>query len=162
MSYLLLKWLHLIGAAVLLGTGLGIAFFAWFGFRMARRNGDIGLLRGALRLTVIADFAFTAPAVVLQLASGLALWRMAGQPWSHPWLLLVLALYAGIGLLWLPVVVLQLRLRDLALAADGVAALPAAFERMFRAWFWLGVPAFAGVLVLFGLMVWRAAGWSPA
>lgn len=123
MSYLLLKWLHLVGAALLLGTGLGIAFFAWFGVRMARRTGDLGLLRGVLRLTVIADFAFTAPAVVLQLASGLALWALAGQPWTHRWLLLVLGLYGGIGLLWLPVVVLQMRMRDLALAADGMAAL---------------------------------------
>lgn len=159
MSYLLLKWLHLVGAALLLGTGLGIAFFAWFGVRMARRTGDLGLLRGVLRLTVIADFAFTAPAVVLQLASGLALWALAGQPWTHRWLLLVLGLYGGIGLLWLPVVVLQMRMRDLALAADGMAALPAAFGRMFRVWFWLGVPAFAGVLALLALMVRRGAGW---
>jgi len=31
MSYFALKWLHLIGAAILFGTGAGIAFFAWFG-----------------------------------------------------------------------------------------------------------------------------------
>lgn len=149
----------MVGAAVLLGTGIGIAFFAWFGFRMARRTGDLGLLRGVLRLTVIADFAFTTPAVVLQLASGLAMWSMAGQPWSHRWLWLVLGLYAGIGLLWLPVVVLQMRLRNLVQGADGMAALPADVDRLFRAWFWLGVPAFSGMLLMLALMVWRGVGW---
>jgi uncharacterized membrane protein len=159
MSYLLLKWLHMVGASALLGTGFGIAFFAWFGVRMARHTGDLGLMRGVLRLTVIADFAFTAPAVVLQLGSGLAMWSIAGLPWSHRWLWLVLALYAGIGALWLPVVALQLRMRDLALRADGMATLPAEFERLLRAWFWLGIPAFAGVLLMLGLMVWRGVGW---
>ena len=154
MSYLLLKWLHMVGAALLLGTGLGIAFFAWFGFRMARRNGDVALLRGVLRLTVIADFAFTAPAVVLQLGSGLAMWALAGQPWSHRWLWLVLGLYAGIGLLWLPVVVLQVRMRDRVLGLDDGAALPADLERLFRVWFWLGVPAVAGGLLLLARMGW--------
>jgi uncharacterized membrane protein len=41
-SYLVLKWLHLIGAAVLFGTGLGIAFFAWFVYRRGKREGEIG------------------------------------------------------------------------------------------------------------------------
>ena len=59
MTYLALKWLHLIGSALLFGTGLGIAFFAWFGYRMAMKKGEIGLLRGVLTLTVIADAVFT-------------------------------------------------------------------------------------------------------
>ena len=70
MTWLLLKWLHLVGAAILFGTGLGIAFFAWFGYRRGMEQGDIGLIRGVLRLTVTADTVFTATAAVLQPVTG--------------------------------------------------------------------------------------------
>jgi uncharacterized membrane protein len=159
MTYLVLKWLHLIGAAVLFGTGLGIAFFAWFGSRRALREQDLGLLRGVLSLTVTADAVFTATAAVVQPITGAALWRMTGGSWTAPWLWTVLAVYAFVGLCWLPVVWLQLRLRDDAIAAASVAQLPARFHRRFTLWFVLGWPAFAGVLLLFALMLLR--GWFP-
>ena len=69
MSYLGVKWLHLLGAAVLFGTGLGIAFFAWFGYRRGMEQGDLGLIRGVLRLTVTADSVFTATAAAAQAAT---------------------------------------------------------------------------------------------
>jgi uncharacterized membrane protein len=156
-SYLALKGLHLLGAAVLFGTGLGIAFFAWFGYRQAMRTDNLGLLQGVLRLTVVADTVFTATAAVLQPVTGLALWHLAGGSWHSPWLLWVAGTYAFVGLCWLPVVVLQIRLRDAALAATQVGALDARFHARFRLWFILGWPAFAGMLVLFALMVGRAA-----
>jgi uncharacterized membrane protein len=158
-TYLALKWLHLLGAAVLFGTGMGIAFFAWFGYRRAVRVEDIGLLRGVLALTVVADTVFTATAAVLQPVTGVVLWRMAGGSWSATWLHAVLAVYVFVGLCWLPVVWLQIQLRDDAVAAGSIAQLPARFHRRFRTWFLLGWPAFAGVLLLFALMLLR--GWFP-
>jgi uncharacterized membrane protein len=155
MMYLAIKWLHLIGAAVLFGTGLGIAFFAWFGSRMALRENNLGLLQGVLRLTVRADTLFTAVAAALQPVTGIALWRMAGGAWDSPWLLWVAALYVFVGACWLPVVALQIRLRDAAVSASSIAALDASFHRRFRLWFILGWPAFAGVLALFALMLMR-------
>ena len=157
MSYLFLKWLHLIGASVLLGTGLGIAFFAWFGYRRAMRIGDIGLLRGVLALTVIADGVFTATAAVLQPITGAAMWRMAGGEWMHPWLIAVVALYIFVGVCWLPVVVMQVRLRNRALAAQSTADLGDEFHARFRRWFLLGWPAFIAVMLLFALMLLRGA-----
>lgn len=155
MTYLALKYLHLIGAAVLFGTGMGIAFFAWFGYRMAVRNGDIGLLRGVLSLTVVADTVFTAVWAAIQPVTGGLLWHMAGGDWRSPWILWVAVTYIFVGVCWLPVVWLQIQLRDGARAAPSVAALPASFHRRFRVWFALGWPAFAAVLVLFALMVGR-------
>jgi uncharacterized membrane protein len=35
MTFLVAKYIHLIGSAVPFGTGMGIAFFAWFGWRQA-------------------------------------------------------------------------------------------------------------------------------
>jgi uncharacterized membrane protein len=156
MSYLALKWVHLLGAAVLLGTGMGIAFFAWFGYRRAIKQDNLGLLQGVLALTVIADMVFTAVAALVQPLTGLALWEMQGGRWNSAWLWWVLGLYFFVGACWLPVVVLQIRLRDAAFAASSVAALGQQFHARFRWWFALGVPAFTGVLVLFGLMVGRA------
>jgi len=159
MTYLVVKWLHLLGSSILFGTGLGIAFFAWFGYRRAMRTDSIGLLRGVLSLTVIADAAFTAAAAAIQPITGAALWRMTGGSWTAPWLMAVLATYVFVGVCWLPVVWLQVRLRNDALAAPAIAQLPPRFHRRFAAWFALGWPAFLGVMVLFALML--ARGYFP-
>ena len=155
MTYLAFKWLHLLGAAILFGTGLGIAFFAWFGYRMALRQKNLGLLQGVLSLTVTADAVFTAVAAAVQPVTGLILWRMAGGSWTHPWLAWVFAVYAFVGACWLPVVGLQIRLRNAARAADSVESLHPRFHHWFRTWFVLGWPAFAGVMALFALMIGR-------
>jgi uncharacterized membrane protein len=160
MTYLALKWLHLVGASLLFGTGLGIAFFAWFGYRRAMREGNLGLLRGVLQLTVIADSVFTATAALFQPITGAAMWRMAGGSWTAPWLLTVFGVYVFVGVCWLPVVWLQIRLRDAALAAPTIGELPRSFHRDFAVWFALGWPAFLGVMVLFALML--ARGWFPS
>lgn len=155
MTYLVLLWLHLLGAALLFGTGLGIAFFAWFGYRRGMEEGDLGLIRGVLRLTVIADLVFTATAAALQPVTGYFLWRMTGGQWPDPWLLWVLGLYVFVGACWLPVVWLQVQLRDAAMKARTVGQLDARFHRRFSTWFALGWPAFLGVMGLFVLMITR-------
>jgi uncharacterized membrane protein len=155
MSFLLLKLLHILGAAILFGTGLGIAFFMWFGCREALRLGQIDLLRGILRWTVVADTVFTATAAVLQPVTGLSLYAMAGFSWRNPWVWVVLGLYVFVGLCWLPVVALQIRLRNVARDAPTIADLPTAFHRDFRRWFILGWPAFIAMLLLYALMLFR-------
>ncbi|MBP6297598.1 MAG: DUF2269 domain-containing protein, partial [Acidovorax sp.] len=105
-------------------------------------------------LVVRADWWFTTPTVLIQPATGLAMAYLAGWPLSTPWLAWSLALYALAGLCWLPVVWLQLRMRDMAqqAAAEGSAP-PAAYRRCARWWEWLGYPAFVAMAVVFFLMV---------
>lgn len=148
----LLRWLHVIGAAVLLGTGAGIAFF----MLMAHRTRDPALVAHVAGTVVLADTLFTATAVVLQPVTGALLAWQVGWSLTEPWILLSLALYVLTGLFWLPVVAIQLRLRNLAraAAAEGTA-LPPAYRRLFRIWFACGVPAFAAVLAIFWLMLAR-------
>jgi len=157
MSYLALKWVHLIGSAILFGTGAGIAFFAWFGYRRGMREGEIALVRGVLQLTVIADTVFAAVWAVLQPVTGYFLWRMTGGRWPDTWLAWVLSFYIFVGVCWLPVVLLQVQLRDTAAAARSTSELDARFHRRFRVWFILGWPAFIAVMVLFALMVSRGS-----
>lgn len=148
-----LKTLHIVSGAVILGTGFGIAFFTWFGYRRAVKNADLGLLRGILRLTVIADTCFTAPAVAFQAGSGIALMVRYGWPLVSPWSLTVWSLFALAGACWLPVLRLQILLRNAAEKATSIEQLPRRFHDWFVWWFALGVPAFSAVLGIYWLMV---------
>jgi len=151
----LLRWGHIIGACVLLGTGAGIAFF----MMMAQRLKDARVIAHVAGTVVIADWLFTASAVVLQPITGALLAMEIGWQLTEGWIVLSLALYVCIGMLWLPVVWIQHRLRDLArTAAAAGEGLPGEYHRLYRIWFVAGFPAFAGVLVILWLMVTRPVG----
>jgi uncharacterized membrane protein len=152
MLYLVLKYLHVIGASVLLGTGAGIAFF----MLVAHLRGDAAVIAGTARIVVLADFVFTATAVVAQPITGVALAWQVGYSLTEGWIMLSILLYLITGAFWLPVVWMQARMRDLALAAIGDGTpLPAAYHRLFWTWFAFGFPAFAAVLGIFWLMIAR-------
>lgn len=152
--FLILKTLHLIGATVLLGTGAGIAFF----MLMAHRTRDAKLVAHTAGVVVIADTLFTATAVVLQPLTGASLAFIDGYPLLSGWVAASLGLYVFVGALWLPVVWMQLRMRDLARdAAARNAPLPDAYFRLWRFWFAFGVPAFAAVLLIVWLMTAKPA-----
>lgn len=149
---MLLRWLHVLGATVLLGTGAGIAFF----MVMAHRSGNPALIAHVAGTVVIADWLFTASAVLLQPITGYLLAREIGWPLTEGWIALSLALYLLTGCFWLPVVWIQHRLRDLAREAAAAATpLPAAYHRLYRIWFISGFPAFLAVLAIIWLMLSR-------
>lgn len=147
-----LRWLHIIGATVLLGTGAGIAFF----MLQAHRTGDAHIIAHTARTVVLADFLFTALAVVAQPVTGALLAWEIGWTLTEGWILLSLALYVLTGLFWLPVVWMQIEMRNLATdAAARNAALPPRYHSLFRYWFACGFPAFAAVLAIIWLMIAR-------
>jgi uncharacterized membrane protein len=151
-GYYVLKFLHLVGAAVLLGTGAGIAFF----MLMAHRTGRAAAVAAVARIVVVADFVFTATAVVVQPVTGILLARSIGYSLLEGWIVLSIALYLVAGAFWLPVVWMQMRMRDLAAAAAGEGVpLPPGYRRLFRLWFLSGFPAFAAVLAIYWLMLTR-------
>jgi uncharacterized membrane protein len=155
-SYFLLKFVHILSATLLFGTGLGTAFFMW----MAHRSGNVAAIAVTARHVVLADWWFTTPAVIVQPISGWLLMQRLGMDFSQSWLVLALALYALAGACWLPVVWIQLQLRDLAQAcAARDAALPARFHQLMRIWFWLGWPAFLAVVLSFWLMIAKPVLW---
>ncbi len=154
--YFLLKFLHLLGAAVLLGTGAGIAFF----MLLADRTGDARTVAAVARIVVIADFLFTATAVVAQPVTGLLLaWKVGYSLWDG-WIVASMLLYLVTGAFWLPVVGMQMRMRELAAAAAREdKPLPQAYHRLFRLWFAFGFPAFAAVLAIYWLMIAKPPLW---
>ena len=145
-----LRWLHVIGATVLLGTGAGIAFFMF----MAHRTGKPALIAHTAGIVVVADFIFTASAVVLQPITGFALAKLIGWDPMKGWLALSLVLYVITGLCWVPVVFIQMRMRDLARMAEREGtALTEEYHRLYARWFILGIPAFFAVLSIVWLML---------
>ena len=154
MLYFGLKFLHIIGAAVLLGTGAGIAFF----MLMAHLGRNPAVIAGVSRIVVVADFIFTATAVVAQPVSGVLLARTVGYSLSEPWIVWSIILYLITGGFWLPVVWMQMRMRDLAaMAANTGTSLPPGYWRFLRVWVALGVVAFVSLVVVFFLMVAKPA-----
>jgi uncharacterized membrane protein len=154
--YAELKFIHIVSSTLLFGTGLGTAFFMW----MTHRSGSVSAIATASRLTVLADWLFTTPAIIVQPTTGIALMLIAGYAPSASWLVVSVALYLLAGACWIPVVLLQLRVRDLAaVAMKSGQPLPAAYHRSMRLWFALGWPAFVAVIGVFWLMVAKPALW---
>jgi uncharacterized membrane protein len=154
MSYLVVKWLHILSSTLLFGTGLGSAFYMFF----ASRTRDARVAAVVVRHVVIADWLFTTPTIILQPLTGFWLMQLAGFPLSTPWIAWSIALYLLAGAAWLPVVWIQLRMRDQAIdAAQRQADLPSSYWRMLRVWVALGCVAFAALVVVFYLMVAKPA-----
>jgi uncharacterized membrane protein len=148
--YLTVKWIHILSSTILFGTGIGIAFFKW----ITDRSGDTRAIRIVSERTVLADWIFTTPAVILQPITGLVLVYVAGFPLFTGWIIYSIGLYLFAGCCWVPVLWLQLGMRNLARTADDKGVqLSAQYWRYARAWFWLGIPAFSALVVVYWLMV---------
>lgn len=150
-NYLLLKMLHILSATVLIGTGSGIAFFMW----MAYRSNNTLLIAMTAKHVVLADWIFTAPAVVVQLITGIALMQLLGYSFSSVWFLVVICLFVFIGLCWLPVVLIQYKIKALAQSRDKTAVLSRKFKLLMRYWVALGIPAFISIVILVWLMIFK-------
>ena len=152
MEYLIVKTLHILSSTFLFGTGVGTAFFMLF----TSLSRDVAAVATVSRLVVRADWLFTATTIVFQPLSGLYLMHLAGMPMSSRWIVWSFALYSLAVACWLPVVWLQMRLRDVAAAAARERQpLPARYWRLLGAWVALGFPALFAFLAIFYLMVAR-------
>jgi uncharacterized membrane protein len=148
--YFIVKYLHVLGAIVILGTGTGIAFF----MLMAHRSGDPAFIARTAGTVVIADMLFTLTAVLLQPASGVWLMVLSAATLNERWLVASLALYAVAGLFWIPVVFMQIEMRNLARAAVArLEPLPPRYFALFRRWWVFGIPGFGSVMAILWLMI---------
>jgi uncharacterized membrane protein len=149
-EYLIVKWVHIVSSTMLFGTGLGSAFYMFF----ASRTRDVRATAVVVRYVVIADWLFTTPTIILQPLSGFWLVHLAGFDLRAPWLAWSIVLYLLAGACWLPVVWMQIRMRDMAaVAARESTELPTQYWRFLRWWVALGIVAFFSLVVVFYLMV---------
>ena len=150
MLYFFIEYLHVLGAIVILGTGTGIAFF----MLMAHRSRDAAFIAKTAEVVVIADFIFTLSAVTLQPVTGGLLMWMSSTAITEGWLLTSLVLYAVAGAFWVPVIFMQVEMRDLARAAAASGApLHRRYFSLFRRWFLFGIPGFGSVMAILWLMI---------
>ena len=150
MEYLIVKWLHILSSTFLFGTGIGSAFYMLF----TSLSRDVRAIAVVSRFVVLADWIFTSTTVVLQPLTGLYLIHLAGYPLTSTWIVASIGLYLLAGACWLPVVWMQIRMRDMAQAAAREGReLPARYWRYLRLWTVLGIPAFLALVAVFYLMV---------
>ncbi|MFC3460274.1 DUF2269 family protein [Massilia haematophila] len=150
MEYVVVKWLHILSSTFLFGTGIGSAWYMLF----ANISRDVRAIAVVARNVVIADWIFTATTAVIQPLTGFYMIHLAGYPLHSKWIMWSIALYILAGACWLPVVWIQMRLRDLsAEAVRNNTELPPRYWRYFKTWVALGVPAFIAFVVIFWLMV---------
>jgi len=150
MTFLILKTIHIFSAFLLFGTGLGSAFYKF----AADRGGNIEHIANTNKNVVLADWLFTTPTVIIQPLTGILMANMLNLPLSTPWIMISLILYAIAGACWLPVVILQIRMREISRRAlRENTELPEQYHRIARIWFWLGVPAFIAMSTVIILMV---------
>jgi uncharacterized membrane protein len=154
MEYLVVKWLHILSSTVLFGTGLGSAFYMFF----TSLTRDARVVATVVRYVVIADYAFTTPTIIIQPVTGLYLIHLAGFPLSSTWIVVSIALYFLAGAAWLPVVWMQIKMRDMAAtAAANGTELPPRYWTFLKWWVALGIVAFAALVIVFYLMVAKPA-----
>ena len=152
MDYFLLKWIHILSATLLFGTGIGSVFYKF----TADRSGNLQAIAQTNRMVVIADWLFTTPTVIIQPLTGILLAQKAGYSLTTPWIAASIGLYIIAGLCWLPAVYLQIRMRDIAFnAIDKQEVLNHLYKRYAKTWFCLGVPAFVAMIMVFFLMVFK-------
>jgi uncharacterized membrane protein len=150
-NYLLLKYLHILCAFVLAGTGTGIAFF----MLMASRSKNIAVIAHTARYVVLADWLFTTPAAIGQLITGILLMKRLQYSFYSPWFMSVISLFIFIGCCWVPVVFIQYRLKKLANEVETTGVLSKDFYLAMKYWIALGLPAFTGILIMLWLMVFK-------
>ena len=149
MSYLVVKYLHILFGIIVVGTGFGIAFFQWITFR----SKNLEAIKTMTRHVVLADWLFTAPAVLGQFVTGMLLADQLHYNPHSPWMIAVISLYTFVGFCWLPVLIIQYKLRKLAEPQSQSGLIDQQFVHLMRIWTALGIPTFATALVILWLMV---------
>ena len=147
----MLKTLHVLSAMVVLGTGIGIAWYTLRGWR----SNDHRILHWISRETVRADWLFTASAIVFLLGSATGM-LLINPAWiQQPWLQISIALTGAVFLLWLPVLVLQYRLRSHTHKGPELKQTNGAKQvhSIMRLWCALGITALPLMITIVYLMV---------
>lgn len=152
MDYLIVKWIHILSSTIVFGTGIGSAFYMF----VANRSKDVAAIAFATKWVVIADWLFTTPTIIIQLISGLYMVYTVGYDFSSAWIKYGLILYFVTGACWLPVVFIQIKMRNLAKEAHANnSAIDAKYWQLDKWWIALGSLAFPIVIVIFWLMVMK-------
>jgi uncharacterized membrane protein len=147
------KFVHVVAAAAMFGTWLGIAVF----MSLAHQSKNTSVVALVSRFAVQVEFIIMIGAIALQPISGFILGAAIGlSPLDEFWIAVSLALYVIVVAAWFAVLRLEIRIRDITrLAALNAVPLSGDYRRLYRLYSILVWPTLAGMLALFLLMVWQ-------
>jgi uncharacterized membrane protein len=151
-----LKFLHMLSMAVMFGAWLAIAMFMLF----AHRYGKAPVMALISAIVVRVELWVMLAAVVLQPIIGFPLAYVIGSPVDAYWLEASAVIYAGVLLLWILNLLIEMRIRRLSKdAALAAAALPASYRRLFWLWSLFTIAGLAGMVAIMAFMIWQPQ-WS--
>ena len=150
---LAIKFIHVLFAAAMFGTWLGIAGF----MLLAYRSGNPSVVALVAQFAVRIELFVVAPALALQPISGFPLaWAIGLAPLNEFWIDVALVLYVAVVAVWLVSLRIEIRLRNMARqAALGRGTRADDYPRLSRIWFALAAFLLAAVVAIILLMVWQ-------
>jgi len=150
---LAIKFVHLLAAAAMFGTWLGIAGF----MLLAYRSGNPSVVALVAQFVVRIELFVVAAAIALQPISGFPLaWAIGLTPLNEFWIDVSLVFYVAVVAVWLVSLRFEIRLRNMARqAALGRGTLADDYPRLFRIWFALAAVILAAMVAIILLMVWQ-------
>jgi len=147
MDYQILKLIHILSATIMIGTGLGSAFYLYYTYKKA----SFITLKEVLKIVIIADLIFTTPSVIIQLVTGLMLSDVLNL-YQTVWFRIVLIISFFVLVLWLGAVVVQYKLKRIISKQD---RLNKQYDKLMKVWFYLGIPSFILAMYLYYLMIFK-------
>lgn len=150
---LAIKFIHVLFAAAMFGTWIGIAGF----MLLAYRSGNPSVVALIAQFAVRIELFVVAAALALQPISGFPLaWAIGLTPLNEFWIDVSLVLYVAVVAVWLVSLRIEIRLRNLARqAALSRGTLADDYPRLFRIWFALAAFLLAAMVAIILLMVWQ-------
>lgn len=147
MSYQLLKLIHILSATLMIGTGLGSAFYLYLTYKKAQ----LSTVRDVLNLVIFADLIFTTPSVFIQIITGVMLSNVIGLTFTN-WFWVVISVSFIVFVLWVRAAFIQVKLKKLI---ANETEIPEKFHQLMKVWFYLGIPSFLGSIFIYYLMVYK-------
>lgn len=155
MTYEILKFLHITGIILIVGSVTTSAFWKV----MADRTRDVQIMAHAQYNVVVADFLFTMVGIVLTISGGYGMAYVADVDLlRYDWLGASQLLFLVSGAIWLvvlmPIQVRQLRsARSAASSAHATASFLERYRRSSRTWLVWGIIATVPLVAALYLMV---------
>src|ERR1700689_5709215 len=150
---LAIKFLHVLFAAAMFGTWLGLAGF----MLLAYRSGNPSVVALVAQFAVRIELFVVAAAIALQPISGFPLaWAIGLTPLNEFWIDVASVIYVAVVAAWLVSLRIEIRLRNMARqAALGRGTLADDYPRLFRVWFALAAVILVTMVAIILLMVWQ-------
>lgn len=146
MDYTILKMIHILSATIMIGTGLGSAFYLYITYKTAQ----FSTIKDVVKLVVLADLIFTTPSVIIQFITGILLANKL-HLYQTDWFKIVLVISFVVLILWLVAVYIQYKLKKISQQNR----ITKTYTKLMQIWIYLGGISFVLAIYLYYLMIFK-------